>query len=278
MSASPPSQGFIKCTATSIGTTTAKTQLNGAVDVRLPTIVNAIHTVTPFWTPGTITDGETINGDMILESNSIYFNPTRFYVPNIASGLTSSPTAMHPILSAFQVNVPVNSAAGPAVTISGQALVSNTSAPKMGAVLSISNKTTMGTRQIFWNKRNGITLGQTTAGTSTETAWQINAAERVISVYAAAQPLVITASQTVSGIADFASPDFQSTIPMQVSIQPIAVGNGAANAVLNPAQPQWACDMPCNPVTNLSPSFTNDTTLTAAVNYISGVSFLQLGR
>src|SRR5690242_11695345 len=91
---SPPAQGSIKCTATSIGTTTAKTQLNGAVDVRLPTVVNAVHSVTPFWTPGTITDGETINGDMIIESSSIYFNPTRFYVPNITSGLTSSPTAI----------------------------------------------------------------------------------------------------------------------------------------------------------------------------------------
>lgn len=284
MSFSPPSQGTIKCTATSIGAATAKTQLNGAVDVRLPTICNAVHAVTPFWTPGTLTVAETINGDMILESTSIYLNPTRFYVPNIPGGLTSSTGALHPILSSFPLNVPVNSAAGPAITVSGQALVSNTSAPKMGAIFAISNKGVgvqpngQPIRQIFWNKRNGVTLGQTTAGTSTETSWQINAAERIITAYAAAQPLVITASESISGIADFGSPDFQTTIPLQVSIQPIVQAAGAAQQALSGAQPQWGCDIPVNPVCNLSPTFTNDKTLTAAVNYISGVAFYQLGR
>lgn len=277
MSASPPSQGYIKCTATSIGTTTAKTQLNAAVDVRLPTVINAVNSITPFWTAGTMTAGETVNGDMIVESNSLYTNPTRFYVPNIPGGLGSTSAGMSPILSTFQVNIPVNSAAGPALTISGQALVSNTSAPKMGAIINITNQGIAG-RQIFWNKRNGVTLGQTTAGSSTEATWTINNAERIISVYAAAQPLVITPSQSISGIADFGTPDFQSTIPMQVTIQPLNVGNGATQATLDPAQPQWGCNMPCNPVTNLSPVFTNDTTLTAAVNYISGVSYYQLGR
>jgi len=276
MSFIPPSQGYVLATATSIGTSTTKTQLNAAVDLRLPTVTNAVNEIVPFYTPGTQTAGESINASMIIESNSVFVNPTRFQVPVITAGVGAFTTGLHPILSSYRVNIPVASAAGPALTISGQALQSNTSAPKMGAILNVTNKGTAG-RQIFWQQRNGVTLGATTAGSVTETTYQVNNCERLVTAIAAAAPLVVTVSESVSGNANFTSPDFQSTIPVVVTITPL-VSSPTTAAPLNASQPQWNIDIPTNPVCNLSPVYTNDKTLTAAVNYTSCVAFYQLGR
>lgn len=278
MSSNPPSQGYTLCSATSIGTSTTKTTLNGGVNVTLPTAINAIYEITPFFTCQTLTAGESVNADMIVESPSVFVNPTTFQVPVIPGGVGSFTSNMHPVLDPFRVNIPVAGGSGPFLTISGQALQSNTSAPKLGAILNVSNKGIgPGQRQIFWNTRKAVTLGSTTAGTVTETTWQLSNCERIIKLIAAAAPLVVTVNQTISGVANFASPDFQTTLPTQVSIEPL-VASIANSSVLNARQPQWVCDIPTNPVVNLSPTFTNDLTLTAAVNYMSCVGFYQLGR
>lgn len=276
MSSNPPSQGFILCSATSIGTGTTKTTLNGGVNVTLPTAINAVNEIYPFYTCQTLTAGESVNADLILESPSVFVNPTTFQVPVIPGGLGSFTANMHPVLDPFLVNIPVSGASGPFLTISGQALQTNTSAPKMGAILNVTNKGTAG-RQVFWNTRKAVTLGATTAGSTTETTWQLSNVERIIKFVAAAAPLVVTANQTFSGTANFTSPDFQTTIPAIVTIEPL-VASIANSSVLNAQQPQWIADIPTNPVVNLSPVFTNDLTLSAACNYMSCVGFYQLGR
>lgn len=272
-----PAQGYTNCIATSIGTSTAKTTLNAGNNLTLPTTINAIYEIFPYFTCNTMTAGESVNADMIIESPSVFVNPTTFQVPVIPGGLGSFTSNLHPILDPFRVNIPVAGNSGPFLTISGQALQTNTSAPKLGALLNISNKGLMGQRQIFWNTRKGVTLGQTTAGASTETTWQLSNCERIIKFIVAAAPLVMTANQTVSGIANFQSPDFQTTMPTQVGITPI-VSSIANTSALNPRQPQWNADIPTNPVVNLSPTFTNDLTLSAAVNYMSCVGYYQLGK
>lgn len=276
MSSTPPSQGYLNCTATSIGTSTTKTTLNGGNNVVIPTVVNAINEIWPYYTCQTLTAGESVNADIIVESQSVYLNPTVAQVPVIVGGLGSFTANMHPVLDPFRMNCPVAGASGPQLTISGKALQTNTSAPKMGAILNVTNKGTAG-RQIFWNTRQGVTLGSTTAGTVTETTWQLSNCERIIKMIAAAAPLVVTANQTFSGVANFNSPDFQTTIPTQVTIEPL-VASIANSSILNAKQPQWGCDIPTNPVVNLSPTFTNDLTLSAACNYMSCVGYYQLGR
>ena len=276
MSSNPPSQGYTLCSATSIGTSTTKTTLNGGVNVTLPTAINAVNEIYPFFTCQTLTAGESVNADMIVESPSVFVNPTTFQVPVIPGGLGSFTSNMHPVLDPFRVNIPVAGGSGPFLTISGQALQTNTSAPKLGAILNVTNKGPAG-RQIFWNTRKGVTLGATTAGSTTETTWQLSNCERIIKMIAAAAPLVITANQTVSGTMNATSPDFQTTLPATVSIEPL-VASIANSSVLNAQQPQWITDIPTNPVVNLSPVFTNDLTLSAAVNYMSCFGFYQLGR
>lgn len=276
MSSNPPSQGYTLCSATSLGTSTTKQTLNGGVNVTLPTAINAVNEIYPFFTCQTLTAGESVNADMIIESPSVFVNPTTFQVPVIPGGVGSFTSNMHPVLDPFRVNIPVAGGSGPFLTISGQALQTNTSAPKLGAILNVTNKGPAG-RQIFWNTRKAVTLGATTAGTVTETTWQLSNCERIIKMIAAAAPLVVTVNQTISGVANFASPDFQTTLPTQVSIEPL-VASIANSSVLNAQQPQWITDIPTNPVVNLSPTFTNDLTLTAAVNYMSCVGFYQLGR
>src|SRR6185312_11631648 len=197
MSSNPNSQGYILCSATSIGTSTTKTTLNGGVNVTLPTAINAVNEFYPFFTCNTLTAGESVNADMIVESPSVFVNPTSFQVPVIPGGLGSFTSNMHPVLDPFRVNIPVAGASGPFLTISGQALQTNTSAPKLGAILNVTNKGPAG-RQIFWNTRKGVTLGATTAGSATETTWQLSNCERIIKAIAAAAPLVVTANQTIS--------------------------------------------------------------------------------
>lgn len=272
----PPAQGYILCSATSIGTGTTKTTLNAGTNVTLPTAINAVNEIYPFYTCNTLTAGESVNADLILESPSVFVNPTTVQVPVIPGGLNSFTSNLHPVLDPFRVNIPVAGASGPFLTISGQALQTNTSAPKMGAILNVTNQGTAG-RQVFWNTRKGVTLGATTAGTVTETTWQLSNCERIIKAIAAAAPLVLTANQTVSGVMNATSPDFQTTIPLQVTIEPL-VASIANTSCLNAQQPQWICNIPTNPVVNLSPTFTNDLTLSAAVNYMSCFGFYQLGR
>ena len=272
----PNGQGYILCSATSIGTSTTKTTLNGGNNLTLPTVINAVNEIWPFFTCQTLTAGESVNADLIIESPSVFVNPTTVQVPVIGGGLGSFTSNMHPVLDPFLVNIPVAGASGPFLTISGQALQSNTSAPKLGAILNITDKGTAG-RQVFWNTRKAVTLGSTTAGTVTETTWQLSNCERITKMIAAAAPLVVTANQTFSGVANFNSPDFQTTIPTQVTIEPL-VASIANSSILNARQPQWGSDIPTNPVVNLSPTFTNDLTLSAACNYMSCVGYYQLGR
>lgn len=272
----PKGQGYILCSATSIGTGTTKTTLNAGTNLTLPTIINAVNEIWPFFTCQTLTAGESVNADLIVESPSVFCNPTTMQAPVIGGGLGSFTSNMHPVLDPFLTNIPVAGSSGPFLTISGQALQTNTSAPKMGAILNITDKGTAG-RQVFWNTRKAVTLGATTAGTVTETTWQLSNCERIIKMIAAAAPLVVTANQTFSGVANFNSPDFQTTIPTQVTIEPL-VASIANSSILNARQPQWGCDIPTNPVVNLSPTFTNDLTLSAACNYMSCVGFYQLGR
>lgn len=271
--------GYDALTPTSLGTGTAKTTLNGGAIYTPPAQTNCIISFTPFWTPGTLTAAQAVNGDFIVESSGTFSSPTRFLAPPIYGGLGTFASANHPTMISFETQIPYNANSNPQFTFSGQALDANTSAPKLGAIMYVSDQGSTG-RQLFWNKRNGITTGATTAGSVTETTWQLSNCESIHTMYAAVVGFGsgVTASESVSGIVNFYTGDMKTTLPQKITINPLVSALGTAVAIINPRTQTWDNLVPTNPTVNLSPVITTDKNLTNAVDYATGVAYYQINN
>ena len=88
-------------TATSIGTTTSKTQINGGNNLTKPTqAVNLVEVVPYISSSGAMTAGESLAVTLEIDSFSVDLLPKRIIVPPIQSGLGTTITQVNPLLEA----------------------------------------------------------------------------------------------------------------------------------------------------------------------------------
>ena len=107
-------------TATSIGTGTAKTQINGGNNLTKPTqAVNLVEVVPYISSSGAMTAGESLAVTLEIDSFSVDLLPKRIIVPPIQSGLGTTITQVNPLLEAYECNTGLQEGATSQFILSG---------------------------------------------------------------------------------------------------------------------------------------------------------------
>ena len=114
----------------------------------------------------------------------------------------------------------------------GQALVANTVAPGVGATVIYDTESTNGVEQ-YYTRPTNENASSTTINTRTQGGdMTIQGGKEITGLYTVVSGATATASEHDVGYAEFISPDFETSMPYRIAVQPCATGLGAAaNAV-----------------------------------------------
>jgi len=219
--------------STSLGTGTAKNQINGAASYFVPGTINAIHQLIGYHaSTGATTAAQTYKPVLFLESADITPNidPIHYAMPGEAGGLGTTTAGAIPSLDA----IPVNIACRPGDRINGfgQYLTANTVAGRLGIGMVMSSNGLGGKRRAHWEV-GGSPTG-TAAGTAAATVngsnITITQAQQALMAYSRFYPTTITASEDYIGTAGFTSGNWEGE-PLNFPYQPIGSALGALIAV-----------------------------------------------
>jgi len=214
-------------TATSIGTGTTKTTLNAGNNLTKPTQAVEVIEIVPFVaSSGALTAGESIVTKIIFESNSVDLLPKESLVPPVLAGLGTFGHGLSPMLDSIEYRTPLVLGATSQFQVSGQALESNTVAPEMGCSIHYS-EVQSGKPEHFYNMP-AISNTGTAATTVSGSDLTINGGRFLEDIYPLVAPGVVTASESYYGHMSITSNDFENSMPLKVSFQPISTGLGSA--------------------------------------------------
>ena len=223
--------GYDDVTFTSIGTATAETQLNSGTSLSAPDPAHGFNAVVPYQMElGAFTADESILTAMRIQSDDVAIEPKKFVLPNINTGDASFTSVAAPALLAYPINTPL--AGGEHLNFYAQALVANSVAPGVGATVIYDTDGTNGAEQYYTRPTN-----ETGAATAINTRTQggdmtIQGGNEITALYTVISGATATASQHDVGYSEFISPDFNTSMPYRIAVQPTATGLGSnANAV-----------------------------------------------
>lgn len=266
--------GILTATATSLGTGTTKTQLNGGSAVTMPSWAKELVAVVPYMTLVTMTASQALIAKLELESTDCHIQPFECAPTPQQGGLGTTHDVHAATPDIFEVHCPLQG--GEEINVYGTALISNTVAPYMGASLVVSSVRTG--RQIF-RKCGTLTNSATTAGETAGTAYTINGSEQIIEVCGlTAKKDTMTASQPCHGFVRLQSSDFKVAVPLKFLVTPQPAGLGTIGTPSIGGLARFPVRVPTNSTCNIQDYFTNGTTLTAAAEWLSQVAFYQVGR
>ena len=223
--------GFDDVTFTSIGTGVAETQLNSGTSLSAPDPAHAFNAVIPYQMElGAFTTNQSLLTSMRLQSDDVAIEPKKFVLPNINTGDAAFTSVAAPALLAYPINTPL--AGGEHLNFYGQPLVANTVAPIAGCTVIYDTESPSGAEQ-YYTRPSSITAGATAVNTRTEGgSMTIQGGNEITGLYTVVSGATATASQHDVGYSEFLSPDFNTSMPYRVAIQPTYTGLGsAANAV-----------------------------------------------
>jgi len=165
-----------------------------------------------------------------IQSDDVAVEPKKFVLPNVNTGDAAFTSVAAPALLAYPINTPL--AGGEHLNFYGQPLVANTVAPICGATVIYDTESTNGAEQ-YYTRPTNETAGATAANTRTEGgSMTIQGGNEITGLYTVVSGASATASQHDVGYSEFLSPDFNTSMPYRVAIQPTYTGLGsAANAV-----------------------------------------------
>jgi len=223
--------GFDDVTFTSIGTGVAETQLNSGTSLSAPDPAHAFNAVIPYQMElGAFSTNQSLLTSMRLQSDDVAIEPKKFVLPNISTGDAAFTSVAAPALLAYPINTPL--AGGEHLNFYGQALVANTVAPGVGATVIYDTESTNGVEQ-YYTRPTNENASSTTINTRTQGGdMTIQGGNEITGLYTVVSGATATASEHDVGYAEFISPDFETSMPYRIAVQPTATGLGAAaNAV-----------------------------------------------
>jgi len=223
--------GFDDVTFTSIGTGVAETQLNSGTSLSAPDPAHAFNAVIPYQMElGAFTTNQSLLTSMRLQSDDVAIEPKKFVLPNISTGDAAFTSVAAPALLAYPINTPL--AGGEHLNFYGQALVANTVAPGVGATVIYDTESTNGAEQ-YYTRPTNESASSTTINTRTQGGdMTIQGGNEITGLYTVVSGATATASEHDVGYSEFISPDFETSMPYRIAVQPTATGLGAAaNAI-----------------------------------------------
>jgi len=223
--------GFDDVTFTSIGTGVAETQLNSGTSLSAPDPAHAFNAVIPYQMElGAFTTNQSLLTSMRLQSDDVAIEPKKFVLPNISTGDAAFTSVAAPALLAYPINTPL--AGGEHLNFYGQALVANTVAPGVGCTVIYDTESTNGAEQ-YYTRPTNETASSTTINTRTQGGdMTIQGGNEITGLYTVVSGATATASEHDVGYSEFISPDFETSMPYRIAVQPTATGLGAAaNAI-----------------------------------------------
>ena len=263
-------------TATSIGTGSAKTQINGGNNLTKPTqAVNLVEVVPYISSSGAMTAGESLAVTLELDSFSVDLLPKRIIVPPIQSGLGTTIAQINPLLEAYECNTGLQEGATSQFIVSGTNQVAPTVATNLACALHYS--TTPPRRpEHFYHKPDDETAGVTTATTHTGNSFTVNDGMWLEDMYLSVFTGTYTVSESLTGYGTFSSNDFGNSLPLKIPMQPgcASLGGTGTQAILAMAS-YHNTHMPMKTSCKINTSFTNDITQTGTTSFIMGVGYTK---
>jgi len=213
--------GFDDVTFTSTGAgATAEVQLNTATSLSAPDPAHAFNAVIPYQMElGAFTTNQSLLTAFRIQSDDVAVEPKKFVLPNINTGDAAFTSVAVPALLAYPINTPL--AGGEHLNFYAEPLTSNVVAAGVGATVVYDTDSTNGAEQ-YYTRPTNENASSTTINTSNE----------ITGLYCVVSGATATASEHDVGYSEFISPDFETSMPYRIAVQPTATGLGAAaNAI-----------------------------------------------
>ena len=263
-------------TATSIGTGTSKTQINGGNNLTKPTqAVNLVEVVPYISSSGAMTAGESLAVTLEIDSFSVDLLPKRIIVPPIQSGLGTTIVQVNPLLEAYECGTGLQEGATSQFIISGTNQVAPTVATNLACALHYSTSPP-NRPEHFYHKPDDETGSITTATTTTGNSFTINDGMWLEDMYVSAFTAVYTVSQSLAGYGSFSSNDFGNSLPLKVPIQPGCASLGATGTQATLALASYHnTHMPMKTSCKINTAFTNYIVSTGNTSFILGVGYTK---
>jgi len=224
--------GFDDVTFTStLAGSTAEVQLNTATSLSAPDPAHAFNAVIPYQMElGAFTTNQSLLTAFRIQSDDVAVEPKKFVLPNINTGDAAFTSVAVPALLAYPINTPL--AGGEHLNFYAEPLTSNVVAAGVGATVIYDTDSTNGSEQ-YYTRPTNETASSATINTRTEGgSMTIQGGNEITGLYCVVSGAVATASEHDVGYSEFLSPDFETSMPYRVAVQPTATGLGAAaNAV-----------------------------------------------
>lgn len=214
--------------ATSLGTSTVKTLLNGGANIKLPERARSIVAIRPYLAVDTPTAGQTVWAKVTLESDDFKITPYEVLGGVAGSTLAKAGICLATLPEIWPVNCPVSG--GSELKVYGTALVANTAAPYLGVEIVISDLPPRAPQ--VHAKMGTLTDTGTSAGEVAGTAYTFTGGRKLIEVYGLAAKTTVAATEALAGYFRFESSEFEPPFPVKVAAEPIhgAVSTDATTA------------------------------------------------
>ena len=270
--------GYDDVTTTSLGTGVAETQLNGGTSLSAPDPAHGFLAVVPYQSESAaFTPDESLLTAFRLQSDDVAIEPKKLVLPNVNTGDAAFASVQAPALLAYPINTPL--AGGEHLNFYAQPLVANTVAPICGATVIYDTDGTNGAEQ-YYTRPTNETAAATAVDTRTEGgSMTIQGGNEITGLYTVVSGATATASQHDVGYSEFISPDFNTSMPYRIAVQPTYTGLGSAAGASTGGGGLMQYNMPrgkgiplANNVT-ITNYYTNRDARTGASNFINFVRF-----
>ena len=266
-------------TFTSTGASaTDEVQLNSGTSLSAPDPAHAFNAVVPYQMElGAFTVDESLLTAFRIQSDDVAVEPKKFVLPNVNTGDAAFTSVAAPALLAYPINTPL--AGGEHLNFYAQPLTQNTAAAGVGATVLYDTQSTNGVEQ-YYTRPTNETAGGTAINTRTEGgSMTIQGGVEITGLYTVVSGATATASQHDVGYSEFISPDFNTSMPYRIAVQPTATGLGSAANAVTGGGGLMQYNMPrgkgiplANNVT-ITNYYTNRDARTGASNFINFVRF-----
>jgi len=224
--------GYDDVTFTStLAGSTAEVQLNTATSLSAPDPAHAFNAVIPYQMElGAFTTNQSLLTAFRIQSDDVAVEPKKFVLPNINTGDAAFTSVAVPALLAYPINTRL--AGGEHLNFYAEPLTSNVVAAGVGATVLYDTESTNGAEQ-YYTRPTNETASSVTINTRTQGGdMTIQGGSEITGLYTVVSGATATASEHDVGYSEFISPDFETSMPYRIAVQPTATGLGAAaNAI-----------------------------------------------
>jgi len=272
--------GYDDVTGTTMSVQT-EVQLNAGTSLTAPDPAHGLLAVIPYaYELGAFTLDQSLFIAFRVQSDDVAIEPKKFVLPNINTGDAAFTSVAAPALLAYPLDVPLNG--GEHINYYAQPLTTNAVEPAVAATVIYSTTGTNGAES-YYTRPSSATAGGTAINTRTTQGndMTITGGNEITALYTVVSGAVATASQHDAGYAEFTSPDFNTSMPYRVAVQPTFTGLGAAANAITGGGGIMKYEMPrgqgiplADKVT-ITSYYTNRDTRTGASNFINFVRYTK---